>query len=152
MGKNVEDIACVWIDDWQTVDFVFDQLGNGVKQALLRTDGDERPGLVAQPVPPGFESVLLQLLNLLAGVVVVFLQDSDEVRDGQHADKVLPLRIPQRRCSNSIVNQSKECLFYQKLQSKDSFIDAVFWKYLMETLKLTCVSKTTSLALVGMRS
>ncbi len=118
MGDDVEDVARAWVDDRQPVDLVLDEAADGVEQALVGADGDEQLGLAAQLVPPGFESVLLQLLDLPAGVEVVLLQDADEVCDGQHANKVLALGVPQWGGTHAVVDQGEEGLFDQELQEE----------------------------------
>ncbi len=65
--------------------------------------------------PPRLQPVLLQLLHLLGGVPVVLLQDPDEVRDGEHADEVLPAGVPQRGGADAVVHQREEGLLDQQL-------------------------------------
>ena len=51
--------------------------------------------------------------------LVILLQDENEVRDCQHANKPLPFRVPQRSGTHTVVHQRKEGLFHGQLRIED---------------------------------
>ena len=68
---------------------------------------------------PVAESVLLQLLHLQGRRLVVHLQDPDEVGDGEHSDKLLLSRVPERGRPDAVVDQSEERLLDEQLDVED---------------------------------
>lgn len=65
---------------------------------------------------PVVHIVLLQLLHLQVGRVVVGAQDVDEVGDGEHAHKLVPRAVPQRRGTDAVLQQRKEGLLHRQLR------------------------------------
>lgn len=60
--------------------------------------------------------MFLQLPHLDGRRRVIHAQDLDKVRDGQHADELLLLRVPERGGADAIVHQRKERLLHDQLR------------------------------------
>ena len=69
-----------------------------------------------QLTSPRGQLVLLQLLHLGLGALVVHLQDPDEVCDGQHADELLLLGVPEWRGADPIADEGEKGLLHQEVR------------------------------------
>ena len=63
--------------------------------------------------------MLFELVDVGFRVFVIHVQDPDEVGDGQHADELLLLRVPQRRGADAVVHQREKGLLHQELGVED---------------------------------
>ncbi len=88
MCEDVEDVAEFRINDWQSVNLVVNQSVNGIIEAGVGTDPDQVLGVV-QLTSPRLQFVLFDDFHLEVRRFVVHLQDSNEVGDGEHANKLL---------------------------------------------------------------
>lgn len=60
--------------------------------------------------------MILKLGDMLARSLVVLLQDPDEVRDGEHAAKLLLVRVPQGSRPDPVVHERVERLLHLQLR------------------------------------
>lgn len=59
--------------------------------------------------------MLLELVHRRVRRLVVHLEDLDEVGDGQHADKLLPLGVPEGCRPDAVVDERVKCLLDEQL-------------------------------------
>ena len=64
--------------------------------------------MVLEDVSPGGDHVALDVIFRGEWAPVIFLEDSDEVGDSEHADEVLGDGIPQWSGANSMLHQREE--------------------------------------------
>jgi hypothetical protein len=169
MSQNVKDVARVLVYYWKSVDSVVDEGAYGIVQRSIRVDVDQGLLILQKSTSPRLYPVLFQLGHFPCRIMVHCMQHTDEICNRQHPHEFPCRTIPQRSCSHTY-----ELHYYQQLlvilyinshiirvQNRKKFLSCLtsyechlplYTRAKKAFLTRSCVSKTTNLADVGMRS
>ena len=112
MCDYADHVARDRVDDGQAVHAILGKHLHGVEERVVRSQEDKRSPILFEHLTPRVDLVLLELLDLGMHRLVVLLQYEYEVGDGEHADKLVLLAVPQRRRSHAIIDERVECFFH----------------------------------------
>lgn len=140
MCQYVQDIASCRIDHRQPMNAAVYENFDGIVKGGVWSDADQWHHLLVQHTwnkhilfyhrfhiihlyctltAPRVQFVFLQLFHGRIWWFIIHLQDLYKVRYGQHANKLLLLRVPERRRTHAIVDERIEGFLHQQLGVED---------------------------------